>query len=116
MKDLALNPVTGDFEIVGLDLYIMDGADAVRQQLYIKLNLWREEWFLDTEFGTPYLQEILGKQITLGGAVAAIKKSVLEISDIYDIQEFTYNFNRSERRLVVSFIAATQFGLIRFTQ
>ena len=116
MNDLALDVTTGDLEISGLDLYIMKGADAVRQQLYIKLNLWREEWFLDTEFGTPYLQDILGKQITLGGAIAAIKQSILEITDINDIQEFTYTFNRSERRLVVDFVAVTPFGLIRFNQ
>lgn len=116
MNDLALDVITGDLDITKFDLYVMQGADAVRQQLYVKLNLWREEWFLDTEFGTPYLQSILGKQITLGGAIAALKQSILELTDINDIQEFSYNFNRSERRLVVNFVASTPFGLIRFNQ
>jgi len=113
MNDLALDPITNDLSLSGLDLFIIQGADAVRQQLVVKLNLWREEWFLDAEFGTPYLQSILGKQITLGGAVAAIKQSILEVDDVNDIQEFTYNFNRAERVLVVDFTCSTTFGLIR---
>lgn len=114
MNDLGLNVITGDLDVQGIDLYVMQGADAVRQQLYIKLNLWLSEWFLDTDFGTPYLESILGKQITLGGAIAALKKSILEIEDVQDIQEFTYNFDRAKRSLVVNFICNTPYGLIRF--
>jgi len=116
MNDLALDVITGDLAIDKLDLSIIQGADAVRQQLYIKLNLWVEEWFLDTEFGTPYLQSILGKQITLGGAIAALKKSILEIDDVDDLQEFSFNFDRAKRNLVVNFVCSTPFGLIRITQ
>jgi len=113
MNDLGLNVTTGDLDIQKLDLYVMQGADAVRQQLFIKLNLWREEWFLDIDFGTPYLQEILGKRITLGGAIAAIKNSILEVDDVNSITDFSYNFNRSTRKLVVDFEVDTLFGLIR---
>lgn len=116
MNDLALDPITHDLVVDNVDLFVIQGADRVRQQLVIKLRLWRQEWFIDTEFGTPYLERILGKQITLGGAVAAIKESILEVADVQQITRFEYNFDRKERRLKVDFDALTPFGLIRVTQ
>ena len=115
MNDIALNPITNDLDIKGLDLYIMQGADVVRQQLLIKLNLWTGSWFLDTEFGTPYLQDILGKRVTLGGAIAAIKSSILEVDDVQKIDEFSYTFDRAQRKLVVTFSVSTPFGLVRLS-
>lgn len=114
-NDLFLSPDTHDLRIENNDLSIVLGAERVRQQLACKLKLWREEWFLDTEFGTPYLQSILGKQITLNGAIAAIRLSILEVADVRSITSFTYNFIRSERRLEVEFECDTPFGIIRMT-
>lgn len=115
MNDLALDPLTGDLAVENIDLFVVKGADRVHQQLVVKLRLWVGEWFLDTEFGTPYLERILGKQITLGGAIAALKQSILEVNDVQQITRFDYNFDRRERRLVVDFEASTPFGLIRVT-
>lgn len=115
MNDLALDTVTHDLLITGLDLSVIKGADRVRQNVLIKLRLWTSEWFLDTEFGTPYIDEILGKRISLGGAVAALKKSILEVNDVSAITEFSYEFNRSVRSLTVNFVCSTPYGLIRIT-
>lgn len=114
MNDLMLSD-DGDLLVSGLDLSIIKGADAVRQNILIKLNLWSGEWFLDTEFGTPYLTSILGKQISLNAAVAALKQSILEVSDVNAITDFTYNFSRQSRALTVSFNASTPFGIIPVT-
>lgn len=111
-NDLLLDS-SYDLKITNSDLVIVQGAERVRQNIEIKLKLWRGEWFLDTEFGTPYLQSILGKQITLNGAVSAIKQSILEVADVNSITDFSYNFIRAERRLAVTFTADTRFGLIQ---
>lgn len=113
MNDLLLDTVTHDLSIVGLDLAIVRGADRIRQNVLIKLRLWVGEYFLDTEFGTPYIDQILGKRISLGGAVAALKKSILEVNDVSAITEFSYEFNRSARALTVNFVCSTPYGLIR---
>lgn len=115
-NDIALDPLTGDLDIKNLDLYVIQGAERVRQQLTVKLNLWTEEWFLDTEFGTPYLERILGKQISLAGAVAALKRSIMEVGDVKKITSFNTQFDRKTRQLKVVFECSTQFGIIRVTQ
>ncbi|MGN6702929.1 MAG: hypothetical protein ACTHKB_08200 [Burkholderiaceae bacterium] len=112
MDDLRLDPVTHDLAVANLDLSIIQGADRVRQNIVVKLRLFTGEWFLDTEFGTPYLTDILGKQVTLLGAIAAIKRAVLEVDDVADITAFSYNFSRPLRKLSVSFEVSTPFGLI----
>ena len=113
MNDLLLDPANGDLQIDMLNLTVVQGAERVRQQLYVKLSLWQQEWFLDTEFGTPYLEGVLRKQITLNGAVAAIKKSILEVADVDSITRFEYTFNRQTRMLDVDFDCHTPFGIIR---
>jgi len=115
MNDLSLDPVTHDLLITGLDLSVIKGADRVRQNVLIKLRLWQSEWFLDTEFGTPYIDQILGKQVSLGGAVAALKKSILEVNDVASITSFSYEFSRQTRSLTVDFVCSTPYGLIRVT-
>lgn len=115
-NDLYLDPITHDLAITNLDLSIVKGADRVRQQLLVKLKLWVNEWFLDTEFGTPYLESILGKRISLAGANAALKQAIMEVNDVDAITEFRTTFSRQERTLKVDFVCSTPFGLIRVTQ
>lgn len=111
MLDLLLT-ADHDLDTSALDLQMVDAAGQVAQQLKIKLKLWAGEWFLDTEFGTPYLQEILGKQLTLSGALAAIRTSILEVEGVRQILRFDYNFSNATRVLTVDFEVDTPFGLI----
>lgn len=114
MLDLALT-TDHDLDTSTLDLRLADGAEQVKQQLLIKLKLWVGEWFLDTEFGTPYLQQILGKQLTLSGAIAALRKSILEVEGVTQIVTLSYRFSNSTRILSVTFTADTPFGLVEVT-
>lgn len=114
MDDLYIDPITGDLAIDELNLSIVNGADRVRQQLGIKLGLWTEEWFLDTEFGTPYLESILGKQLSVNGGVAALKKSIMEVNDVDKIDSFSYIFDRPTRKLTSNFDCSTKFGIVNF--
>lgn len=111
MLDLLLTS-DHDLDTSAQDLTLVAGAERVRQQLLIKLKLWVGEWFLDTEFGTPYLQKILGKQLTLSGALVALRKSIMEVESVRQITSFNYQFSNATRELKVVFAADTPYGLI----
>ena len=111
MLDIRLNS-DHDLDVNSLDLSLVDKAEQVRQQLLIKLRLFTGEWFLDTDFGTPYLQSILGKQLTLSASIAAIRKSILEVEGVNSIVELSYDFSAQTRRLSVTFTVDTPYGLI----
>ena len=104
-----------DLALVNADFVLVDGAESVKQQLLIKLKLWTGEWFLDDGFGTPYLQDILGKQLTLSGVVAAIQQSILEVEGVINIERFVYEFDRQNRKLNVDFTANTNYGIVEVT-
>lgn len=114
MLDIGLEN-THDIRIHNLDIQMIDQAGQVRQQLLIKLRLWTGEWFLDTEFGTPYLRSVLGKQLSLSGAVAAIRKSILEVNGVRSLVAFSYKFDNAARKLNITFEADTPYGIIEVT-
>ena len=95
-------------------LQYVDGAERVRQQLEFRLSLFRGEWFLDGDFGTPYFQSILGKQVTETGAISAIKAQILDVDGVTAINSFNWNFDRKNRRLTVEFEAQTDYGIVQY--
>lgn len=95
-------------------LQYVDGAERVRQQLEVRLSIFRGEWFLDGEFGVPYFESILGKQITLNGALSAIKTEILAVDGVSKINTFEYNFDRKERLLTVNFEVETPYGIVAY--
>lgn len=71
------------------DLVISDGdlvltttrSEMCKQSLYIILNTWQGEWFLDSSFGVPYMQQIIG---------VARKKSIIDKVLLEYIQSSDY--------------------------
>lgn len=112
--DLQLTD-SNDLLVKDFDLVLIDGLEAVRQQVLVKLRLWRGEWFLDTEFGTPWLTDILGKQVSLSGVIAALQTSILQVPGTVKFAEFNFDFNRQRRVLTVDFILDTIYGQVEIT-
>lgn len=111
--DFKLDPETGDFDFSKLDIGLVDGAERVRQQLYIKLNLWIGEWFLDLQFGTDWLDGILGKKsVTVGAARAVLVKTCMEIDGINTPPLIVFDYSNKERTLEVDLQAETKYGIV----
>ena len=63
--DLFLDPITNDLVVGDGDFTTTQNlAESLRQKLSITLKTWQNEWFMDTTYGTPYRQSILGKPRT----------------------------------------------------
>lgn len=114
MIDFKLD-TNGDLDLTGSTMNLISGAEALRQRVEIKLKLWTGDWFLDTEFGTPYLGRILGKQLTLSGAIAAIRQSVLEVNEVTGIVNLTYQYNAQQRILSVQMEINSIYGTFEVT-
>lgn len=95
----------------GSDDYYIDRAEAVAQAVMTRLRLWRGEWYLDTDEGTPYLQEIFGRG-TESTAVRALRLRVLETEGVTDIVSINATNDPETRKAVFQITVNTIYGAV----
>ena len=111
MSDLTIDPITGDFAITNGEVTLEEGSAAIRQRLEIKLRTFLGEWFLDTTFGIPYYEQVLGKKVNPISLNAVFVSAILTVSGIKKLDKpITYDFNPSLRKLDLSFVAILDTG------
>jgi len=115
MRDLKLNS-SGDLDISGYDLHLVDEKERVAQQLLIRLRFFQGEWYLDTTFGMPYYQTILLKQPDGAEVAAVFKAEIVQVADVNKILEFSIDYNNALRQLSVDFIVDTTFGPVDISE
>lgn len=62
---------------------------VVAQRLLILLQTWQEEWFLDTTYGIPYWQNILGKKTSKSAVDLILQEKVLAENGVKEITYFS---------------------------
>lgn len=109
MRDLALDPVTGDLALSAGKAALTSGGDAVAQRLRLRLALWRGEYVLDQGVGIPYV-DLLGRK---GGAPALLesylRQAAASCPGVDALEAFTLALG-SDRRAVVSLRAHARGG------
>ncbi len=107
--DLELDPLTHD-------LMLVDGAAqlvaSVEQKIKIRLLFIRGEWFLDTEVGIPYLDQVFVKQPNLDLLRALYRTEIIETLGVLAVREMRVTFIAGTRRLSISFTADSDVGEI----
>ncbi len=99
-----------DITISDFDFQFVDGADALVQRLLIKLRTYKNEWFLDTTFGIPYHQDILGKSKDVKFIESIFKNAILEDSEVKQLVEFDMTYISLTRQLTITFTAERLSG------
>lgn len=85
--------------------------ELTRQRLAINLKLFQGEWYADINLGTPYFQEIYGKN-TKVAADLAIKDVILSTDGIVTLNTYSSSIDKTTRKLTVSFTCTTESGEI----
>jgi hypothetical protein len=110
--DIQLDAATHDLVIAtNGDLQMLDGAQRVAQQIKVTLLAFLGEWFLDTSFGVPYLEEILVKNPRPAVINAILRARILDVPQVSRIVSLSLDFDRPRRSLLVTFEADTPEGL-----
>jgi hypothetical protein len=112
MYDIALSVATHDLIIKDGDLILIDNAERVSQQIKIKLRSFLGEWFLDTTYGVPYLEEILIKNPSLNNIRNILRTQILDVDDVAAVTSLELSLNSSARTLTVTFECQTTYGLV----
>lgn len=89
-----------------------EGAQLV-QHVRSRLLMYRGEWFLDTNAGVPYLEEIFTKPVNLANIESIFKGIILNTEGVLRLLSFSMTYDGgSERRLNVFFSAESIYGVI----
>lgn len=96
------------------------GLEAVLILCRTALLLWRDEWFLNRDIGTPWLETtdgvvteqeaILGQVFDASKTQRILRKVLLGITGVTAIAELKTSFDGPTRNVTVSFVIRTRFG------
>ncbi len=107
---------SGDLVITDGNFVLVDGIPAIEQQLRVALRMFKGEWFLAPNDGIPYIQTIFVKGTSLGVITTLLRKAILAVPGVTQINTFDLQFNAAARTLSVSFSATiTDGSLLTFT-
>ena len=94
--------VDGDYSFGhGQNDFWTDVPDAVAQAVTTRLQLYRGDWFLDTNEGMPWMTEVLGRY-TSGTRDPAIKARILGTQGMLEIDEYSSGLLRDSREFFVN--------------
>jgi hypothetical protein len=119
LKDFKLDEPTGGLtgdltfgSATGLDFQFVTREELVKQSLQIALSTFKGEWFLDTQAGVPYFQDIMDGNKKTGTTEmdALIKDVILDVAEVNRILVYESSFATTSRRLAVQFKVDTTYG------
>lgn len=90
---------------------VSNGAEVL-QNVKTRLTMFKGEWELDINEGTPWFQEIFIRPVNLANVESILKTRVLKTPNVLRLISFTMEFSKSNRVLTVNYRAETTFGEI----
>jgi len=101
MADLLLDS-SGDLDLSTNDLQIVEGIEAIRQELQIRYRFFIGEWFLNRDEGTPYHPHILKKNPNEAKVRAILMEVARTTPGVVEIRAFSTTYDNELRQLAVS--------------
>lgn len=100
-KDILLSS-NHDLAIIDFDLKLTDETNVVAQRVKRALLLFKGEYFLDSEIGMPYYDDILGTKNSIDTIQAIFINAIREVKGVADIKEFNIAFDDPTRTLTIN--------------
>lgn len=108
-KDILLNN-SNDLEISNFDLVLTNDNEGVVQRIKRLLLTTKGEWFLDTDLGTPWLDDILGRKNSLDSIKSVLVNVILKVDSVQKIEDIQLNFDEINRKLNINIAIKDIFG------
>lgn len=109
MRDLALDPATGDLAITAGRLALTEGTGARVQRLRLRLALWRGEYVFDRAKGVPYT-DLLARKGAGPLLEATLRQAAATCPGIAALKAFGMTQDARARTAAVSLVARADTG------
>ena len=90
-------------------LRMVDGLDARKQRIRLRLGTHTQEWFLDTLLGVPWM-ELVEKGTPNARIRAEITKALLKDGEVERVEELTIGELSPDRALLIEFTVRLRSG------
>lgn len=111
-RDIEIDPDTNEMVLAQGDLVIVSGVDSIKQDLLMRLRFFLGEWFLDTDIGVPYLEQVLIKSPNADVTRGVFREAILATPGVKSLNSLVLAFNTGARTLTVTFRCDTELGEI----
>ena len=109
MSDINITQ-DGDLELIGHQINLATGDEAIAQQIQIRCQFFLAEWFLDQQIGIPYLREILIKNPNLDVVRDIYRQAIEGCPGVDRLTSLDVAIDAPTRTLNVSFVALLDTG------
>lgn len=96
------NPVPGDLHLLNGQIHFWDGFEARYQKTLVLLRFVRGEWFLNTEEGIPYFEQVLVHNPNSKAIVTLFRKALLASPSAKEAQ-VNITRDRANRTALITF-------------
>lgn len=100
----------GDYTLGSGADFLANSPEAVAQAVLTRLRLWKGEWFINTEDGTPYASDVLGKRFQRKNPDSIIKQRILGTPGVTEITSYSSSFDGDSRQFSVTATISTAYG------
>lgn len=114
---LDLNPASpnyGDLLIVNGDFVLVDGAQAILQDIITRLRTFLGECFIDNTVGIDYFNSVMVKnpdQATIDGIFQNV---ILATPGVQSLASYSFSADFVRRILTLNFRAVTTSGIVSY--
>jgi hypothetical protein len=119
MSDVKLDltpgsPTYKDFLIVDGDLVIVTGKSEIQQNILQRLSTYYGEWFMNTQIGIPYFDQILVKDPDQSKVDALLFNTIAGTPGVIAVLSYSFTADFLTRTLNVAFSAQTTQGTVDY--
>ncbi len=109
MSSLALQNNDIYFGNGRLVLITGSNTDAeILQRVKVRLRFFLGEWFLNTDHGIPYFQDILGtKNLNLDVVQSLFQSEILDVAGVSEMISSLIDYDEKQRKVLYTFEALT---------
>lgn len=97
-------------------LVLVDGVDAIAQDVRTRLRFFKGEWFLDERVGLPYYGTILVKNPNMAVVKSIYQKAIATTPGVESVTSLDLSLNIGTRTLRITFQAVTVEGPLSFDE
>lgn len=110
MIDIAVDRTTHDLYLANNDLQLVLNSDQVVQNIKIRLQFFKNEWFLDITPGVPFFEDIFVKNPNIPNIDSIIKAHIVDTPEVEELLEYNSEFDNSTRQYTVDFKVRSVYG------